>query len=199
MNLLSKKEETLGRILQASLPNFPGQPPSPLLCGSWCHRASPLMAALMSLQPDSTLEREGRVVLGTLRVEEEMPWLDQQDRTVGSWECEGSGCTVLTVANGDHYNRTQVSFTCREERAGSSGLAKPFTTSGPRFLVYHFLTILGMHLVVQNGCSSASHQANILPVGCMKEGWARTYPLYRRTLLGSYFHDYFIYLPSVGT
>ena len=42
------------------------------------------MAALMSLQPDSTLEREGRVVLGTLRVEEEMPWLDQQDRTVGS-------------------------------------------------------------------------------------------------------------------
>lgn len=58
---------------------------------------------------------------------------------------------------------------------GSSGLAKPFLTSGPRLLVYHFFTILGMHFMVQNGCLSSSHQANIPPVGSTKEGWARTY------------------------
>lgn len=50
----------------------------------------------------------------------------------GQLRAEANGCIVLTVASGDHYYRTQVSFACREERAGRSGLAKPFMTSGPR-------------------------------------------------------------------
>ena len=56
------------------------------------------------------------------------------------------------------------------DTGGSSGLAKPSLTSGPRLLVYHFFTILSMHLMVQNGCLSSSHQANIPPVGSKKEG-----------------------------
>lgn len=87
------QEETLGRILQASCPASQGNHHHPC-CVAADVTGPPDTAALMSLQPDSTLERDGRVVLGAL-------WGGRGDAVAGpavidggQLRAEANGCST---------------------------------------------------------------------------------------------------------